>query len=42
MVEPNRCAILRPEIGQPLCFAKDRPLRRRRWLRTKAQLDAPP
>jgi hypothetical protein len=28
MVEPNRCAILRPEPGQPLCFAKDRTGRR--------------
>jgi hypothetical protein len=36
MVEPNRCAILRPDPGEPLCFAKDRPGRRRRWLRTGA------
>jgi hypothetical protein len=41
MVEPNRCAISRPEPGEPLCFPKDRPGRRRRWLRTEAHLDAP-
>jgi hypothetical protein len=41
MVEPNRCAILRPEPGQPLCFEKDRPGRIRRWHRTEARLNAP-
>lgn len=40
MVEPSRCAILRPEPGEPLCFAKDRPGRHRRWLRTRTRLDA--
>jgi hypothetical protein len=41
MVEPNLCAILRPEPGQPLCFEKDRPGRLRRWHRTEARLHAP-
>lgn len=41
MVEPNRCAIVRPEPGEPFCFAKERPGRRRRWLRARARLDAP-
>jgi hypothetical protein len=41
MVEPNRCAIVTPEPGEPFCFAKELPGRRRRWLRTRARLDAP-
>jgi hypothetical protein len=41
LVLPNDCAILRPEPGEPLCFKKDRPGRRRRWRHTLARLHAP-
>jgi Protein of unknown function (DUF4232) len=41
LVLPNRCAILRPEPGEPLCFKKDRTGRLRRWHRTEARLHAP-
>lgn len=41
LVEPEDCAILRPEPGEPLCFDKDKAGRRRRWRRTLARLGAP-
>lgn len=41
LVLPEDCALFRPEPGEPLCFAKDRPGRLRRWRRTEATLGAP-
>jgi hypothetical protein len=41
LVLPMDCALFRPEPGEPLCFAKDRPGRLRRWHRTEANLGAP-
>ncbi|HEY4779806.1 MAG TPA: hypothetical protein VIH47_09465, partial [Solirubrobacterales bacterium] len=41
LVEPEDCAILRPEPGEPLCFPEGRAARRRRWRRTEARMGAP-
>lgn len=41
VVLPRDCAIRRPEPGEALCFAGERPGRLRRWRRTETRMGAP-